>query len=179
MGQFHWYWVFNFSYFAWLAMEIWVLSRDRRTASGTSADHGSIWFILAVFVAGLTAAFYASFRCPTTKITEFRFPIFLSGIALIWAGMSFRLWAIITLGKFFRITVRMQDSHQLVTAGPYKILRHPSYTGGLITCLGIGLALGNWLSTLIMLATPLIGYSYRIREALNKMEFCRLCGSDG
>ncbi len=162
MGQFHWYWVFNFSYFAWVAMEIWVFSRDRRAVSGAGADRGSIWFIIAVFVAGLTAGFYASFLARFARISEFRFPIFLAGISLMWFGMAFRLWAIATLGRFFRTTVFVQNTHQLVTAGPYRFLRHPAYTGGLLTFAGIGLALGNWLSAAILLATPLIGYGYRI-----------------
>ena len=61
MGPIHWYWIFNFSYFAWIGMELWVFSRDRRAVSGASADRGSIWFIVAVFTAGLVAAFNASF----------------------------------------------------------------------------------------------------------------------
>jgi protein-S-isoprenylcysteine O-methyltransferase len=162
MGQFHWYWVFDFSYFAWIGMELWVLIRDRRAVSGESADRGSIWFIIAVFAAGLTAAFYMSFLSRGTRIAEFRFAIFLLGIVLMWSGMAFRLWAIAVLGRFFRTTVMVQDGHQLITTGPYRFLRHPSYTGGTLTFIGIGLALGNWLSAAILLATPLIGFGYRI-----------------
>ena len=44
--------------------------------------------------------------------------------------------------------------------GPYRVLRHPSYTGGLLTMVGIGLAIGNWLSLLLVV---LAAYGYRIQ----------------
>jgi protein-S-isoprenylcysteine O-methyltransferase Ste14 len=57
----------------------------------------------------------------------------------------------------------VQDEHRLVEAGPYRVLRHPAYTGGLLTVAGIGLAMGNWLSLLVLMGVVLIGYGYRIR----------------
>jgi protein-S-isoprenylcysteine O-methyltransferase Ste14 len=81
----------------------------------------------------------------------------------MWAGMALRLWAVQVLGSFFRITVVVQDEHRLVDEGPYRLWRHPGYAGGLLTMLGIGLAMGNWLSLLVMMAVVLLGYAYRIR----------------
>jgi protein-S-isoprenylcysteine O-methyltransferase len=77
--------------------------------------------------------------------------------------MALRLWAVLVLGRFFRITVIMQDEHRLVEEGPYRLLRHPGYAGGLLTIIGIGLAMGNWLALLVLLAAVLLGYGYRIR----------------
>ena len=161
--RFQWVWIFWLSYAAWGCLEFWVFNRDRRTAKGVRADRSSIWFLIFMIVAGLFAAFTAFFQVQAARITVFRFPIFLSGIGLMWAGMALRLWAINTLGKFFRTTVMLQDSHELVTTGPYQILRHPAYTGSALTLLGIGVALGNWLSIGILLVMPLVGYGYRIR----------------
>ncbi|MGH2480827.1 MAG: methyltransferase family protein, partial [Ktedonobacteraceae bacterium] len=53
-------------------------------------------------------------------------------------------------------------SHPIVSTGPYRFLRHPSYTGVLLLVGGIGITLGNWLSLLIILAGVLIGLLYRI-----------------
>ena len=47
--------------------------------------------------------------------------------------------------------------------GPYRLLRHPSYTGLLCTCLGIGLALGNWVALLLAIVPTTIAIVYRIR----------------
>jgi protein-S-isoprenylcysteine O-methyltransferase len=77
--------------------------------------------------------------------------------------MAFRLWAVLVLGRFFRVTVLVQDEHRLVEAGPYRLLRHPAYTGSLLTMIGLGLAMGNWLSLAAMVLTPLAAYAYRIR----------------
>jgi len=47
------------------------------------------------------------------------------------------------LGRYFRTTVIVQDEHQLVETGRYRLLRRPSHTGTLLTLLGFGLCFGN------------------------------------
>jgi protein-S-isoprenylcysteine O-methyltransferase Ste14 len=51
----------------------------------------------------------------------------------------------------------------VISTGPYRVLRHPSYAGVLLTLAGIGLALGNWLSLAALVVFPAIGFVYRIR----------------
>jgi protein-S-isoprenylcysteine O-methyltransferase Ste14 len=51
----------------------------------------------------------------------------------------------------------------VIRSGPYRLLRHPSYTGILLALLGIGLALGTWLGLLAVIVLPLIGVLIRIR----------------
>ena len=46
--------------------------------------------------------------------------------------------------------------------GPYRLIRHPSYTGLLITLLGLGFIYANWLSLLVLMGCSLLGLSYRI-----------------
>jgi len=57
--------------------------------------------------------------------------------------------------------------------GPYRFLRHPSYTGMLMILLGLGLASRTWLGTVIILALFSLVISYRIRveEDALKAEF--------
>ena len=81
---------------------------------------------------------------------------------MIWAGMAFRLWAVQTLGAFFRTSVVVQDGHKLVTAGPYRWLRHPAYTGVIVTVVGLGLALGNWVSLAAMAILPTLAIAWRM-----------------
>jgi len=88
---------------------------------------------------------------------------FVFGIVLIWAGILFRFWSIQTLGNFFSTRLIIQESHELITTGPYKYLRNPSYTGALTTFIGFGFGIGNWLSTAVLLFTALITYAWRIR----------------
>jgi protein-S-isoprenylcysteine O-methyltransferase Ste14 len=91
-----------------------------------------------------------------------RTELFLAGIALMWAGIAFRYYAMRVLGRYFTFQVDVHSGQTVIEAGPYRYIRHPSYTGALITVLGLGLALGNWAGILAMLVCIGIGYAYRI-----------------
>ena len=149
-------------YAAWIAMEMWIMSRDRRAAAGKRRDAGTLFVFLLVFGPGVALAFAAAWAVPDGRIPLAPAPLFWTGIALVWAGVALRLWAVLTLGKFFRVTVFVHDDHRLVTAGPYRWLRHPSYTGALVTVIGVTLAMGNWVSVLIGVGALLIAYAFRI-----------------
>ena len=55
--------------------------------------------------------------------------LFWLSILLIYVGMALRLYAITRLGAFFTTTVTVADQQTLIEAGPYRLIRHPSYTG--------------------------------------------------
>jgi protein-S-isoprenylcysteine O-methyltransferase len=151
-----------FSYAAWFLMEMWVMSRDRRRFSGRTADRGSYFGFVIAIPAALIIAFNVAFQHPEWRIAVLQPALSWLGIAMIWAGMAFRLWAIQTLGAFFRTSVVVQEGHQLVTAGPYRWLRHPAYTGVIVTMTGLGLALGNWVSLAAMSVLPTLAIAFRI-----------------
>jgi Putative protein-S-isoprenylcysteine methyltransferase len=152
---------FWISYWAWILMEIWIFSRDIKKGSGEKKDRGTFLLIVVLISAGITTAFYAPHVWPFARIA-LTVPVFWGALAMIWAGIGLRVWAVVTLGQHFRTSVRILDGHKLVTSGPYRILRHPSYTGGLITVFGVGLALGNWISLAAAFAGIFISYSVRI-----------------
>jgi protein-S-isoprenylcysteine O-methyltransferase Ste14 len=153
------FWV---SFGAWCVLEGWVFSRDRRPASGVDQDRGSLRVLgvaiaLSLFVAFFAAAAFRGFALPTRSL------LLAGGLAIAWAGLALRLWSVLTLGRFFRVTVRVQDEHRLVEAGPYRVLRNPSYTGAMLTLVGLGLAMGNAVSLAVLVLGPLVGYAQRIR----------------
>ncbi|MEI9890842.1 MAG: isoprenylcysteine carboxylmethyltransferase family protein [Caulobacteraceae bacterium] len=150
------------SYTAWFLMEFWVISRDRRRFSGRTADRGSFFGFFIAIPLALVIAFNAVFKLPQLHIAVGQPALSWLGIVMIWGGMAFRLWAILTLGAFFRTSVVVQEGHQLVTAGPYRWLRHPAYTGTIITLVGLGLALGNWLSLVSMAILPTLAIAWRM-----------------
>jgi len=156
--------IFTVSFWGWIIFELWVFFRDRKIEKSDlrSQDRGSRLWGIIVFVFGIGLAINLPGIAPRLNIQNYFIIFFFLGIAFIWAGMAFRYWAIQTLGQFFRTRVIIQEEHQLVTAGPYSYLRHPSYTGALITLIGFGLGIGNWLSVIILLAAGLLAYARRI-----------------
>jgi len=65
------------------------------------------------------------------------------GMALFMAGIVWRLYAIRTLGKFYSHRVRTVTQHRIINTGPYRYLRHPAYTGMLVSHLGFVLFFFN------------------------------------
>ena len=78
------------------------------------------------------------------------------------AGVAFRWYSIRILGKYFTRQVAIQPGQTVVENGPYRLIRHPSYSGALITIFGLGLAFTNWLSLIVVMVIAFIGYSYRV-----------------
>ncbi len=153
--------VFAASFGCWFLFEVWVFSRDR--GQGQKGSVGSRGAFLVPLVIGITLAVNAPAVLPAWDI-RFHFPIFFAlGIALIWAGLLFRAWAIHALGNLFSTDLVVQEHHQLITRGPYRYIRNPSYTGGLSTFIGIGLGIGNLAGLVILLGMGLLLYVRRIR----------------
>jgi len=80
---------------------------------------------------------------------------FYPGVILMLVGIAFRQWSIFVLGRFFSPAVRTQRDQTVAETGPYRYIRHPSYTGALMIFVGLGLALQSWLLFAI-------AYGYRI-----------------
>jgi protein-S-isoprenylcysteine O-methyltransferase Ste14 len=85
-----------------------------------------------------------------------------AGLAAVAAGLAIRIWAIRELGRFFTYAVVVHPGQTVVDTGPYRWVRHPSYTGLLLGMLGLGLALGTWLTVPIALLPPLAGFTWRL-----------------
>jgi len=85
------------------------------------------------------------------------------GEALIVGGVALRVWAMLTLDRFFTFVVTISDDHRVVSTGPYRVIRHPGYAGALLALAGFGVALANWLSVLVLVAVPVAAFAVRIR----------------
>ncbi len=89
--------------------------------------------------------------------------IFYPGIFLMLLGVFVRQWAIAVLGRFFSLTVRVAEDHRVIDKGPYRLVRHPSYTGALITFIGLSLAVQSLGALLVLLGVFVVSYGYRMR----------------
>jgi protein-S-isoprenylcysteine O-methyltransferase len=70
--------------------------------------------------------------------------LFIAGICLMLLGVALRWYSVSVLGKYFTFDLAIHSGQVLVEVGPYRYIRHPSYSGALLSLLGFGLALGNW-----------------------------------
>jgi protein-S-isoprenylcysteine O-methyltransferase Ste14 len=99
-----------------------------------------------------------------TEIGSAQWPLFVLGLLMMAAGLVVRLWAILTLGRYFTVDVRVHDGQTVVDRGPYRWVRHPAYTGLLVFVVGLGVALTNWASLLVLALLPAVGLLVRIRS---------------
>ena len=83
------------------------------------------------------------------------------GLALIVGGLIVRVWAIVELGAYFDNRVHIQKNHQLIETGPYRYVRHGSYTGVYMLALGIAVYLSAWLG--LVVSALVLGWAYRYR----------------
>lgn len=84
------------------------------------------------------------------------------GIALMLAGIVVRQWAIAVLGRFFSGVIGVQEGQRVVESGPYRLVRHPSYSGALLIMVGIGLAFQSWGAVLVIVLIFAVCYGYRM-----------------
>ena len=84
------------------------------------------------------------------------------GLAILTAGVALRVWAIRELGRFFTYAVLVHEGQRVVDTGPYRRIRHPSYTGLLLGMLGVGLMLGVWPATAVCFLPPVAAFSWRL-----------------
>ncbi|KAI1308718.1 hypothetical protein EDD11_004259 [Mortierella claussenii] len=73
-------------------------------------------------------------------------------------GYALRKWSFTTLDRFFTFQLKIRPGHQLITSGPYRYLRHPSYTGGIINGFCLYMLLfhqGLWDVSIAFLKTQL------------------------
>lgn len=125
-------------------------------------DRGSYWVIMLSVGGGIFFAFWFAFGVPATTIAGHQRVLFWIGIALLPVGMAFRWYAIRVLGRFFTRSVVTRAGQYVVDTGPYRLIRHPSYAGAMVAMLGLGLAMTNWASIVLIVVGMLIGYGYRV-----------------
>lgn len=139
-----------------------VISLSRRSKSASAAtDRNSLrvlWIVVlsSVVLSLLTARYLPQFHFARTQALT----ILL--VALFFLGFVLRWYSIFVLGRFFTVDVTIDAEHSLVEKGPYRYVRHPSYTGSLLMLVGFGLSLLNWLALIVLWVPVGFAFAYRI-----------------
>jgi len=152
----------------WAAIAVWLLSeasyfvRSVSRAGSRTQDRLSGPALLGGLLLAIWAGSIAAAAVPQAAIAVGRPYLFWAGVTIAVAGMALRWYSIRQLGQFFTMRIMTRADQVVVDKGPYRLVRHPSYTGALMTVLGVLLCSTNWLSLLcFVVAWP--GFAYRIR----------------
>ena len=148
----------------WLMMEITgTLQVPQRREGAIRAGRGSWWFAaLACLIAANTWLYLAPSIVPVATIRYGAFA-FAVGAVILCAGVILRGWARVTLGQYFTVILQVSPDQPVVAAGPYRLVRHPGYAGGMLASIGVGLMSANWVGFAAMTLLPLIAVVWRIR----------------
>lgn len=137
--------------------------RSLANRSGTRVDRRSQVLVFIGVVGGILGGLAFATSWQATAITAWQWPLFVAGLILMAAGIFVRQWAIFTLGSFFTGDIRVHAQQTVVDWGPYRWVRHPSYSGLVIFSCGVGLALANWMSLLALAVLSAAALVVRIR----------------
>lgn len=88
--------------------------------------------------------------------------VFYLGSVIMILGIAVRQWSIAVLGRFFSPIIGVQEGQKVVDRGPYRLVRHPSYTGVLLILVGAGLIFQSWAAILVILLIFGLAYGYRM-----------------
>lgn len=148
----------------WVAVETYLILKDKVGSKGTTTlDRRTRYYNAISLALGLCLSPVIC-SIPALRFAGFQAPIaFWAGIFAMCFGFILRHWSIYVLGKFFRTTVELEKDHKLVRRGPFRYIRHPSYSGIILFCIGYGLVAQNWLSFIAAVLFPTIALLYRIK----------------
>lgn len=147
---------------AWFGSEAYFRYRSRGadavTPPSQSRDRGS----LHVVFGGVFASILVSCALWFNGLGRSPISTFWVGVGVMLLGIGIRSWAIASLGRFFSLSVQLRPDHEIVQNGPYRWVRHPAYTGALLTLLGFPILIGDVVAILVVGGVLGLAFGYRI-----------------
>jgi protein-S-isoprenylcysteine O-methyltransferase Ste14 len=151
----------------WASLEVRQFLRQRKwrqTADKVDSRAFALAFCTVVILA-VAALSLSPHIAPAAEIGD---GAIVSGVGMVLliTGIVLRAWSFHVLGQYFTFVVKVSSDQRVVSTGPYRLLRHPSYTGALLAEIGTGLLYGNWagLAVLILLTLAMILWRIRVEE---------------
>ena len=169
------YYIFNLAILMLLASEIFIFFYTYQKPCNqkiNKADKGTKWLLYANFLVCIIVSFYFVSQKSPAVIRKIMFSNTFSriGISFIIIGIIIRLISVLTLKRAFTLNIQTSSEQHLITNGIYKFIRHPAYSGSIISLIGVALSLRNILSTVLVLMFCLFCYQIRITIEENTLQ---------
>jgi protein-S-isoprenylcysteine O-methyltransferase len=142
--------------------EVCLALTRRSGKQAASRDRHSLMLLWVVIFISVWLSIHCVSFFPQLAIPHRR-GVYLLGAALFLCGIILRWYSIWYLGRYFTVDVAIAKEHRVIDSGPYRFIRHPSYTGALVAFLGFGFCLGNWMSILCVLVLIVAAFMWRIQ----------------
>lgn len=141
-------------------------------SSGRCEDTGNRWIFLPVLVVGFALGWLPAYTDRRDIGTIDGDTVRYVGLVLYVGGCILRIAPVFVLGRRFSGLVAIQEGHELVTGGLYRVIRHPSYLGLLLGTVGWALVFRSAIGVLValLLLPPLVA-RMKSEEALLESEF--------
>jgi protein-S-isoprenylcysteine O-methyltransferase len=154
-------WITHILASGFLLVEIYLLAVKRSRDPKQQSDRGTLRIVWILIGSGCLFGFLLA-----PKISFLDWPdslaIVLLADLLLVAGIALRIWSIIHLGRFFTVDVAIQEGQRVIQDGPYRFVRHPSYSGSVLALVGLACLTFNWLGFVVIIACSLVAYTLRI-----------------
>ncbi len=141
--------------------ELYLALTRRSQTQAVSRDRRSLILLWTIIVVSLWFGIQMVWLFPDATVPYLR-GFYLFGFLLFLGGLILRWYSIGYLGRYFTIDVSISAEHKLIDSGPYRCIRHPTYTGALLAFLGLGFCFGNWLSILFLTVPIIAAFLWRI-----------------
>ena len=148
---------------AWLGMEAIQLARQWQwRTDATRIGRRSFWLGFGACLIVTNIALYLGPSAFPAAAIRPGAVAFAAGMVIMIAGVVLRGWSFHALGQYFTAVIKVSPDQLVVTNGPYRLLRHPSYAGGLLAEVGIAVTSANWVSVAVFVVAWVAIIAWRI-----------------
>jgi protein-S-isoprenylcysteine O-methyltransferase len=165
-----------------LVGEVFLMRTRLSSDVSRRADRGSLRMLFIVISGSVGLAWLVGRSVPQARFESLfelgptaMIWLYGAGLGLFAAGVSLRWYAVRYLGRLFTYDVAIAADHAVIDTGPYRHVRHPAYSGSLLTFVGLGLCGGNALA-LAVLVTP-IALAFMRRIAIEEAALASALGA--
>ncbi len=142
----------------WLTQPVFSMAETQEKKSSDK------WSVLIIIIMSFVSVMVPITIWAYSNVDKNSFTLLtLIGIFFIFSGILLRAWSVRSLGIYFTPTVQIQKEHKLITTGPYKLIRHPSYSGAFLAITSGALVLDTLIGYAIAITAMTICYIIRIQ----------------